>query len=458
MRLPTFRSNGVTAEAPLAEASTPAPLWLPGQIFGVRFYYGWYIVGLAFAVSMMATGLQAYTLGVFLKPMIEELGWTRVDISLGQTISTFGMGVVGFLIGPLLDRRGGRALMVGGALLMGAGFALLGFVTELWQYYLVKGVLITAGAGAVGALVINVALSNWFVRKRGRAIAIGSMGISMAAMLLPLVSTYLIESFGWRVAWQIIGVSIPTIIVPLALVIMRRRPEDHGLEPDGGGAPPDARVTRAMSTANVRWTRRQALRTPSLWMLVLTFALAGMGLSAILLHLIPFLTDTNFTPAEAAVAFGVIGVTGLVAKPLWGMALDRFPARYCAASEFLLMAAGIALVLSSRDVATLYPSMLVLGLGIGGVVTVQEVIWAEYFGRLTLGAVRGLARPFSVVASAGGPVFAGAAYDIGGSYDVAFLSFVAAYVVAAAVVVVTPYPRDPAEARADPQPASVELG
>ena len=435
-------------------AGDPPGLWLPDRLFGVHFYYGWYLVGLAFAVSMMATGLQAYTLGVFLKPMTEELGWSRVDISLGQTISTFGMGVVGFLIGPLLDRHGGRLLMILGALLMGAGFVGLGFVTELWQYYLVKGVLITVGAGAAGSLVINVALSNWFVRKRGRAIAIGSMGISLAAMLLPLVSTYLIEAFGWRAAWQIIGVAIPTIVVPMAFVIMRRRPEDHGLEPDGGGVP-SPRMTRAVQTMNSRWTRRQAMRTPSLWMLIFTFALGGLGLSAVLLHLIPMLTDTNFTPGQAALAFSVIGATGLLAKPIWGMALDRWPARYCAAGEFLLMAAGLALVINAQDVVALYPAVLVLGLGIAGVVTVQEVIWAEYFGRLTLGAVRGLARPFSVIASAGGPVFAGAAFDIGGSYDVAFTTFVVTYILAAALVVVTPYPREPLDAPTESPPAAV---
>jgi len=448
MRVPTFGlgpRQGAAVREVAEDGQAVLPLLLPQRLFGVHVYYGWYIVGLALVVSMMATGLHAYTLGVFLKPMTEELGWTRGDISLGQTLSTFGSGVIGFVIGPMLDRQGGRILMVVGAILMGVGFVMLGFVTELWQYYLVKGVVITAGAGAAGALVINVALSNWFVRKRGRAISIGAMGISVAAMVLPVTATWLIDAFGWRVAWQVIGVSIPVVLVPLTLLVMRRRPEDHGLEVDGGAGAPTARVSHAVQTMHVRWTRKAAMRTPSLWLLILVFSLAGLGLSATLLHLIPLLTDTHFSANEAALAFGIIGLTGLITKPLWGMALDRFPARFCASVEFLLMGAGLALVTHSTSVALLYPSTVVLGLGIAGVVTVQEVIWGEYFGRLTLGSIRGLARPFSIIASAGGPVFAGVAYDRAGSYEVAFTVFIATYVVAAVLILLTPYPKDPPE-------------
>jgi len=434
-----------------SEAAVAGPrLPLPTTIGGRPLYYGWYIVAVAFVASMMSSGVSAYTMGVFLKPMTAELGWTRTDISLGQTVGTVVTGFLGVAIGPTLDRRGARALMVIGAVVSGVGFILLGVVQELWQYYAVRGALITVGNVGMGALVVNVALSNWFVRMRGRAIAISAMGISVAALVLPPLSTRLIEVLGWRSAWGVIGVLTWALVIPLAALVMRRRPEDYELVPDGGPAAREVR-RRVYEAGDARWTRAQAARTPALWLLILTFGLASTGLGAILLHLVPYLTDRGFSPAAAAAGFSMIGATGLLSKPLWGLALERFPTRLCAASEFLLMAAGIALILAIDGAGSMYFAITVFGLGIGGVIAVQELVWANYFGRLTLGTVRSVAQPFTIISSAAGPVFAGASFDFGGSYQRAFVVFVATYVLAAGVILATPYPRPP-ETRSPAQP------
>lgn len=422
----------------------PARLPLPTQVFGRQFYYGWYIVAVAFVSSMMSMGITAYSMGVFLKPMTEELGWSRTDISLGQTLTTFVTGILGVAIGRRMDVRGGRALMVGGAIIGGFGFIALGRVHELWQYYLVRAGLVAVGSIGMGNLVVNVALSNWFVRQRGRAIAIGVMGTSVAALLLPTVANRMIDAWGWRTAWAAIGVAVWLTVIPAALVAMRRRPEDFGLRPDGDGAPLAGAPVPARVASDVRWTRQAAARTWTLWMLVAAFGLASTGMGALLLHLIPYLTDEGFTRAQAAGAFAMIGVSGLLSKPLWGIALDRFPIRRCAAAEFGLMALGITLILASHTLAPLYGAIFTFGIGIGGVVTVQEVVWADFFGRLSLGTVRSLAQPFTIVSSAGGPVFAGFAYDHFGSYTTAFHLFIATYVVAAVLILLTPAPRRPA--------------
>ncbi|MQA01051.1 MAG: MFS transporter [Dehalococcoidia bacterium] len=446
---------------PATEASTeavtehgrpPAALPLPATLLGRPVFYGWYIVGLAFVAAMMSSGIQAYSLGVFITPMTEELGWSRTDISLGQTISTGMMGVLGLFIGGTLDRRGGRGLMIGGAVLAGLGFILLGQVRELWQYYLVKGGVVTLGMVGMGAMVVNVAVSNWFVRRRGRAIAISAMGISVAALLLPTVASAMITAYGWRAAWAVIGVAVWVVMIPPTWLIMRRRPEDFGLEPDGGrrlAAVGDAREERRSQVDAARWTRRQAIHTPALWMLILTFGLASMGLGAMLLHLFPYLTDTGFSRSEAAAGFSMIGLAGLLSKPFWGLAIERFAARVTAATEFLMMALGIALILAVDSTLSMFLAVFVFGLGIGGVVTVQETVWADYFGRFTLGMVRSIGRPFTIVSSAGGPVLAGVAYDVGGSYEVAFIVFIGTYVAAAVLILLTPEPSPPAS----PQPS-----
>ncbi|MDA0270373.1 MAG: MFS transporter [Chloroflexi bacterium] len=434
-----------------AEPVTPRPdrLPLPTSLFGRPVFYGWYIVALALVASMMSSGVQAYGLGVFVTPMTEELGWSRTDISLGQTLSTAVMGVIGLLIGGLIDRRGGRELIVFGAVLSGLGYMVLGQVQELWQYYAVKAGLLTLGMAMMGSMVLNVAVSNWFIRYRGRAIAITAMGNSVAAMILPTLAARLIDGFGWRTAWVLIGASIWVLVIPPAWLIMRRRPEDHGLEPDGGrveARPGDARAVQRAAVDGVRWTRRQAMRTPALWLLIATFGLGGMGFSAMLLHLIPYLTDAGYSRGQAAAAFSMIGVAGLISKPIWGLIVERVAARFAAAAEFFILGIGVILILNAGSLPMMYAAILVFGVGIGGVITVQEVVWADYYGRLTLGTVRSIGRPFTIVSSAGGPVFAGLAYDIGGSYDLAFISFIVAYVFAAVLILLTPTPRPPVDA------------
>lgn len=428
---------------PSAPATRQLPL--PESLFGHQVFYGWYIVALAFLAAAMSSGISAYSLGIFVTPMEEELGWTRTQLSLGQTASTAGMGVLGLFIGGFLDRHGGRGLMVVGAAVAGLGYVLLGQVQELWQYYAIQAGVVTVGMAGMGAMVVNVAVSNWFVRRRGRAIAIAAMGISVTAFVLPSVAGWMIEAFGWRATWAAIGIAIWVVVIPPSWIVMRRRPEDFGLEPDGGAgsrldASGEERLRRLDSAV---WTRRAAMRTPALWLLTLTFGLGTLGFMALFLHLIPYMTDDGFSRREASAGFGMIGLAGLVSKPFWGLFVERVHSRVAAAIEFAMLGVGIILILLADSLATMYGAIFLFGIGVGGVVTVQEVVWADYFGRMTLGTVRSIGRPFTIVFSAGGPVFAGVAYDVGGDYEVPFTIFVATYFIAAVLVLVTPEPEPP---------------
>ena len=193
--------------APERASVQPLPR-LPDRILGRPVFYGWYLVAVALITAMMSSGIQAYGMGIFVTPMTEELGWSRTDISLGQTASTAVLGFAGPFIGGVIDRRGGRELIVIGALVSGVGYVLFGQVQELWQYYVVKAGIQTVGQACMGALVVNVMLSNWFVRRRGRAIAIAAMGTSVTALLLPTVAARLIEAVGWRETWTFLGIAV----------------------------------------------------------------------------------------------------------------------------------------------------------------------------------------------------------------------------------------------------------
>ena len=442
-----------------------------------RWFYGWNIVGLSFIASAMSMGVSAYTLGVFMRPMGEDLGWSRAMISGTQSVSTFTNGLLAPLVGPVLDRRGGKALMIVGAAVSGAALICLSFVQHLGGFYLFRGVIFTLGQLGMGSLVINVTLANWFVRKRGRAIAIGAMGISVAAMTLPPLCERLIATYGWRTAWVTLGILIWVLVIPAAALIMRRRPEDMGLQPDGDPDPAQpatthergstTRVTEAARSRDAVWTRRAAIRTSALWLIISAFGLASMGMGAMLLHLVPFLEDSGHSAAAAAGAVTALGVAGLLSKPVWGILIDRYPVRSCAMVEFLICGSAIGAILAAGNAGSLvlaYLATFYFGVGIGGVITVNEVVWANYFGRLTLGAVRSIGIPFQIISSAGGPLLAGITYDRTGSYQSAFLLFIATYLLATVLIALVRPPRPPDTAErpkwqpsppATPQPSSI---
>lgn len=425
-----------------------------------RIFYGWYIVGLSFLTNLMGVGIGAYTLGVFMLPMEQDLGWTRTTMSGTQAAGTLVTALLSPFVGGVLDRRGGKVLMVGGALLFGLGLISVSFVQEVWQFYAIRAALIGVGSVGMSNLVVNVAVSNWFVRKRGRAISLGSMGLSMAAVVLPPLCSVLIANFGWRTAWVVLGALTWAVMIPSAALILRRRPEDMGLQPDGD--PVDRPETAAkaaglqsegMRSRNARWTRQEAMRTPALWLIIGATSLTLMSNPTMLLHLVPFLQGTGFGAAEAALGLTTIGLCGLLCKPFWGLLMERVPVRYGAMAQMLISSSGIGAILIAGYSGRLELVVLAcfyFGIGVGGVQTVGETVWADYFGRLSLGTVRSIGIPFTTGASAGGALLAGIIFDFTGSYQAAFPVLMAALALGAFLIGISRAPVPPDAIKAAP--------
>ncbi|MBI4301490.1 MAG: MFS transporter [Chloroflexi bacterium] len=395
------------------------------------------MVALAF-LSGLISGIQAYATGVFLKPMSADLNWSRSSFTAVQSIGTLVMGLLGPFLGSTLDRRGGKAIMIFGALVLGSGLMALSQVHSLWQFYLIRGLVVTVGMLCMGNLVVNVAVSNWFVKKRGRAIAFGAMGVSMGGIILIPLTQFLISTLGWRTTWVVYGfMAWAVIIVPTAL-FMARRPEDVGLNPDGerkANATPSRQALLAPRTnPEASWTRREAVKTSALWLLMVSFGLAFMAVGAMLMHLFPYLTDIGFSGKAAATMLMFQSLMAFFSKPLWGLLVERVHARYCSMAVFFMASVAIFLLLALGKSGMVYLALALFGISFGGFVPLQEVVWANYFGRLTLGAVRSIAMPFSIVTSAGGPLFAGYIYDTTGSYKSAFITFAIIYLVSTLLI------------------------
>ena len=413
-----------------------------------RTYYGYWIVAAAFVSQFVAMGVFSYVLGPFMMPMIEDLGWTRAEFTLSRSLAQFVMGLTGFLIGTWVDRFGPRPLMLAGATVMSISLALHGLVDNVWQWLLVNGILVTVGGALLGNLVVNVTLAKWFVEKRGQAVAWAAMGVSFAGILITPFVTFSVDAVGWRETWFLLAIASALLVYPVAFV-MRRTPEDHGLHPDGKS---DAQVAsgqaqRAQADFDRSLTRREALRTLVFYGLVFSFGLFSINIVVMLLQTVPYLTDSGFSRAEAAFAITVASIPAMVSKPVWGYFIDRLPAKPLAAVGASGTGLALFAIVWSVNVGSLgwiYAAFFLLGLGWGGMIPLQEVIWGSYFGRRYLGSVRSAALPFALLLGAGAPLAVSYYHDQTGTYHGALLVVAGLNVLSGLFVQVIPPPKETA--------------
>ena len=434
------------------------------RLAGIRrprnVYYGWFIVVAALLAQMTAAAIQSHAQAVFLEPMTTDLGWSRTDFTWAQTLGTLVMSAGGFIVGSLLDAKGPRPFMLLGAVVMSASVVSLSQVDSIWQFLFLRGVGITLGSIMLGNLVVNTTVSKWFVRKRAWAITIATIGLSVSGAVTPRIVAELISTYGWQTSWVILGLGLLVLVIPAAFV-MRRRPEDYGLLPDGDEeldlAVRDGR--RVTAATEVQWTREEAVRTKAFWLLIISFGLASFSTGAFFLHLIAYMQDSGFSSQDAAARFSTALLATAISRPLWGVMMQRFAPRYCASVGFAVISVcttGIVVSLSAESSLLLYAFLIGWGVGFGGRVPVQELIWATYFGRENIGKVRSTALPLLGVAAAVGPQFAARIYDAAGSYDTAFVAFAATAALAAFVILAARPPRRPEARRLEdgPEPAA----
>ncbi len=390
-----------------------------------RFYYGWYIAGLVFASNMAFAGLGNSTPGMFIKPMTLDLGWSRMFFATAVSMGMILASPISLLIGPLVDKRGARLPMIAGGFTLGAGLIAMGFVQAQWQFLLVRGLMVPLGITALSQLAPSVAVANWFVRRRGRGMAITTMGMTTGFFVVTPVSAFLIEEVGWRQAWMVLGVvAWVLVLVPMAL-LMKRRPEDVGLLPDGETAGSAAATDRSVRRDDVTWTRKEAMGTRAFWLLVLAFPIGTVGMSAVTVHFYAYLTDTGFTTNTATLVTMTIYLSALMVKPPLGFIAEHVPVRYCMVAIFVLMGVGLAMLTFVGDSkVALFATAFVMGLGWGGYPPLMGLAWANYFGRMSQGRVQSIATPISALLTPFGAILAGYVYDHTGSYGIIFTAYV----------------------------------
>ncbi len=423
-------------------------------------YYGWKIVATTFVTNFITMGFIFYSYGVFFKALAADIGGSRLGISFGLTIMNIAAAIVAPFLGHALDRRSIRNIMCCGAVLMATGFFLASRMNTLWQYYILLGSFLGLGAVMMGGLAGSTLLANWFFRRRGTALGISTMAISLSGMVMAPVATQLIAANGWRYTFVIYGCVVLGLATPLVWLVIINRPEDIGLSPDGvehvpltdRADVPEPMVPLAPGDqitdipVHVEWSALGTLRDTDFWSITITIALNFCAIGAILIHIVPHATDLGFSASKAAFVLSTMAGLGVAGKFMFGWLIDRIDTRYALWIAIGLQVAGTALVIVVRTYPALLVSGAIFGLGMGGIVPIQASLIAEVYGRRSFGRVMGLMGPCMLPFQAAGIPFAGYIFDQKESYTSAFLTFVALYLVAACALLLLHRSRRPLEA------------
>ena len=427
---------------------------LAQQFIGKRFFYGWIIVLITFSTAMTTAGISGYGLSFFIVPMSDELGISRTQFS---AIAVFRVALLPLLpfLGLLVDKKHGpRILITVGSILSGIVLMSTSLVQELWQFYLLYGVVFGLAMFAMGGQLVGPAvISKWFIRRRGRAMAIGTMGISTGGFIIAPMAGWFVGEFGWRTAWVLLGIFLMLAITPMAALFMRRQPEDIGLLPDGeepGGASGGG-AGRGAAQEEYPWTVKEAFRTRTLWIMLLVQSFGSMGLMPVIFHQVAYIQDKDFSLATATAVAATVAFFAIVAKPIWGLVTERIHVRWVV--PMCVIPAGVSLfaLIVAQDLTMLYVYAIFHGLTMGGWPTIANVAWASYFGRQHQGAIRGFVTPIGNVMGAASPVLGGFMWDRYGTYDLAFLVFGMAWIVAGLLMLMAAPPKPPAKAEAGGQ-------
>lgn len=392
-----------------------------------QIFYGWIMVTVAGLGGVFTLGTGLWSIGIFVSPMQDELGWSRTAIFGALTVRALVAGALSPFIGPFFDTRNGpRIMSIVTAIILGISMMAIRWVQEVWQFYLLFGVLGAVANVSGGTVLVESIVPKWFIRKRGRAVAMASMGGAFGPVF-PAGIQVAILAFGWRDAWLALGAFTLAVLLPLAFLI-RTSPEDMGLLPDGDVEPEEqlGAVSSASSpqaarrVEEVSLTRGEAFRTPSFWMLVVIFSITSLGVQGFIANWLPYFQDIGFSAKTGALALTVYGAFVLPARFLWGFLAERYSVRYLLMIQHILTAWGVIILLSIGNIGMLLLFAVFMGLAYGGYIPLQRLIYPIYYGRAHLGAIRGSMRPAITVASAAGPLLIAGLYDIRGSYTLAF--------------------------------------
>lgn len=398
-------------------------------------YYGWWLVLAVFVGEMFAIGSTTYAFGLFVKPLEQEFGISRGDANKGLALFIVGMGLSAPLIGRLLDRRSARGVMLFGAAWMALGLVAVALAPSLGWMALATLLVLASGAAMIGPLTANTLASRWFERRRGRALGVVAVGTSVGGTLLVPLIAYNIETFGWRQALMIQAGLIVLIVGALALWVVRDRPQDLGLLPDGAAPRPEDAAMPAIGLSGPEWTLGRLLRQRDFWCIGLSVGLTFAVTQSVLASLVPYATDAGIDAKKAALLVSSLSVCSILGKLLFGALAERVDKRWLLLTVVAFTLLQLVTLIAQPDFVWLLVICGLAGFALGGELPVWAAIIAERFGPRSFGTVMGLMNPINMVCSLAAISYVGIAYDRSGGYTQPFSVFLGVAAVAAVMTV-----------------------
>lgn len=368
----------------------------------MKVNYGWVVVAVGALLTCVAMGTE-FSLAVYLPPMAEETGWSRAGISSAMTLDFLAMGLGGFVWGAVSDRFGPRPVVLGGAILLGAGELLASQTSSLLVFQVTYGLLVGTATGAV-YIPLMAAVTNWFDRQRGLAVSLVSVGFGVAPMTISPLARYFVTEHGWRWSMSTIALIAWGLMIPAALLLRRA----DALKAAGAEGPAEEEgVENSLS---------EALRSRAFFFLAATFFFCCTAHAGPIFHTMSYAISCGIAPMAAVSVYSVEGLAGLGGRLLFGMAADRYGAKPVLAVGLLIQALGIAAYSMVSQLDQFYLMAVVMGAAYGGLMPLYAVLARNYFAGRIMGGVVGAAATISSLGMALGPPAGGWIFDHYGSY------------------------------------------
>jgi len=398
-----------------------------------KVFYGYWILVATFFCLFIYAGCGFYAFSLFVRPLQADFGWGRGEINAAFTILFLVSGVASPFIGKVVDRYGARRVISIGAAIVGLGFILLSVMSNLWHFYVVYAV-IGVGITAIGQVPTSAIVSNWFEKRRGLVIGVMSTGIGIGGFALaPLVGGYIIPSFGWRISYRVLAMLAWVLIIPLTLLVMKTRPADMGLYPDGRQAPDAMTGAEASFSTAKGLTLRMALATSAFWLICISFLLNQFSQIGLVQSQVPHLEDIGFPVVTAATALGFVGLASAIGKFGFGWLCDRIPAKYACSIGLGFMLTGLIIFMNIKltsPLAMVWLYAFTTGLGSGSWLPTMSMLISTNFGLVAYGTIFGVVALFQNLGMAVSPLMAGYMYDTMNTYHLAFIIFLVLFGIA----------------------------
>ncbi len=403
-----------------------------------RVFYGWWIVGACFFISLYMGGVVFYGFTTLIEPLAKDFGWSYTQISFAASLRGMEMGILAPFVGMLVDRWGPRRLLFSGVIITTLGLMLLSRTTSLGMFY-GAFVLMAIGMSTCSSTVLMTAVANWFRRKIGIATGIMICGYGFSGLLIPVIVN-LIDIYEWRMALALLAIGMLTICLPLSLLV-RHKPEQYGYLPDGEMS--NIAISNSLNTAQTVEPdvgAKQALKSRTFWHITLALMCQFIILSAVITHVMPYLSSIGVTRAISGLVAAGIPLASIGGRLGLGWLGDKVDKRRVAAGAFAMMSLGLLCFgfISAGDIRLLVPFLILFGIGYGGNNTLRASLIREFFGRSKFGTIHGFTIGIMALGTIAGPPLAGYVFDNWGSYQPIWFVFAGLAVAALLAVATTP--------------------